>query len=340
MPEQSYADWAYDQIQQAPEGPALDDNAWFSHAPWAKQLRYALPNPALESLLPLPRTQAFLFSGPPGVGKRATAFALATSLGEQGYRFVYLTGAELNAPEEEVRHDRLSALFQQVDDHTPLCMFFEDFTLCRQTQALEGWLADELALCKSQDLPVTVILSAQEQERISPRLLRYLTVCRFSPPDMDARIAFFRAFFPECKASASLLGGQTKEFSYSQLEQVVYLCRLTVRQTLLRDYLDRPETVDQLRQKGALPLEADAIQQAVKYARLPEPPAPVLPFVPVSGQQAPPSQQPAAQVSDPQQASFINEKGQISFEQVQDIDALDALLKQATTRLGGAPSAT
>lgn len=336
MLEQVYLDWAYDQIQQAPEGPALDDHAWFSCAPWAKRLQYALPDPALETLLPLPRTQAFLFSGPPGVGKRATAFAMAASLGERGYRFVYLTGAELNAPEEEVRHDRLSALFQQVEEHTPLCIFFEDFSLCRQPLALEGWLADELALCKSEDLPVTVILSAQEQERISPRLLRYLTVCRFSPPDMDARIAFFRAFFPECKASASLLGGQTKSFSYSQLELVVYLCRLSLRRTVIREYLDRPETLEELRQRGTVPLETDAIQQAVKEARMPEPVVPVL--APVSGAGQPSAAPSQAPSSHPEQAAFFNDKGQISFERVQDIEELDAVLKRATTRLGSVSS--
>lgn len=156
---------------------------------WVRMMKSVVPIPELDLVLGIKKSAAFLYCGAAGTGKRTLARALAGSLAQQRYTCYEMTGADLDADMEQ----RLVALLKPVDAGHPAMMIVQDLGSCHETAALGNCLGQMIQLCDQQDLPVIFVFIEEDPAAVPVELLRHLLVCRFVPPTLDEREAYYSA---------------------------------------------------------------------------------------------------------------------------------------------------
>ena len=156
---------------------------------WVRMMKSVVPVPELDSVLGIKKSAAFLYCGAAGTGKRTLARALAGSLAQQKYTCYEITGGDLNEDMEQ----RLVALLKRVDSEHPMILICQDLQGCENAPALGSCLAQMIQLCDQQNLPVVFVVIEEDTAEVPVELLRHLLVCRFTPPTLDEREAYYSA---------------------------------------------------------------------------------------------------------------------------------------------------
>lgn len=214
--------WSADEFYQ--EVPDMDLAMVTGQEPWKTMFQGCCPDPELEEWLILPRTWLFLLTGRAGYGKSYLARAFAGELGEKGYRFLRLYGADLQGTTQTETVRRISELLEELSRGTPVFLMLQALeSLKEETAQLE--LARGLERLKDRDLPVIVAALTEREEALSPYLRRIFQVCSLTLPDKNAREEYFRDYWESVMGEPETLTFKrmaelTEGLCYGQLEQI------------------------------------------------------------------------------------------------------------------------
>ncbi|MBQ9148103.1 MAG: AAA family ATPase [Oscillospiraceae bacterium] len=212
-------------------------NALPVKTPWVRTMKCLIPADELDIALGLPVSNSLLFCGPSGTGKQTLALATAASLAPSGYQLVRITGADFDT---QLRA-KFQTLFQRISPENPMVIVAEELDSCTDLQNLGMCLGQMAYVCKIQSLPVILIVIHEDEEELPQELRRNLSVCRFTLPDKDERIAFFESPIArdiplQNGLSARDLALESDGLQFRQLIQSLRFMKLRVKEKALDKY--------------------------------------------------------------------------------------------------------
>lgn len=211
---------------------------------WRSLLVGCLPDQILSAGLELTAKQCLCFFGPRGSGKHSLALGYAGSVIENKYKvldrdshaknhYIHVTGRQLLDSGSETAICRVEYLFQLsfeghyvliIEEPSELCVWEKIVDECRKLENTAS---------------ITVIVIESKEDFIREEWQDALIFCRFDLPDYDERMAYFsRRFgnrnikFPE----HDILADYTEGFNYYELDAVVNLMKLKLKQYLAVSY--------------------------------------------------------------------------------------------------------
>ncbi|MDO5538803.1 MAG: AAA family ATPase [Eubacteriales bacterium] len=256
--------WRADEFYQ--EIPDMNLAMVTGQEPWKTVFQGCCPDSELEEWMVLPKTWLFLLTGGAGYGKTYLTRAFAGELGEQGYRFLRLYGADLQGETQNETIRRISGLLEELFRGDPVFLMLQALESLKEEAA---WLelARGLEHVRDRDLPVVVAALTEKEEELSPYLRRIFQICSFSLPDKTDRTEYFRDCWENVMGEPETLSfirmaELTEGLCYGQLEQI----RLCVSALLRKKGLTvfkTPEGFRKAVETGRLRLTERTFRQAV-----------------------------------------------------------------------------
>lgn len=244
---------------------------------WKAMLTGCVIDPDLRELLELQVPAAFLLTGAPGTGKRTLARAFA---GELGGRFFSLKLSDFfGEPADEAGfRERVREVGRVLTAAGgPVFLLIESVDQENETTrpAASDALAELLEEESLRALPLTCVMTAEDERGVALSLRKIAVFCRLKAPDSEERAGYFeRTLGRVVKYKGGygwdVMAGETAGFSFADCEAAVRFAKALLIEKGLRAYGSSAAAREALR-SGALRLGPEVFLTAVSMTGRQEP---------------------------------------------------------------------
>ncbi len=195
---------------------------------WQYILAGCLPNPGVDSMLGISKSNKFCFFGPCGTGKRTLARAFAGSLMERaGYRYFQADGVEFTGMSPQTVRENVHRLFD-IAQASPSILILEHLDEISWRFVMEECR-------KVRESGGLYLVAIEEDENLlEEEWKKDLMFCRFGLPSREERVLFFAESanaMPRAheKPTYEWLADNSEGLNYIQLKNVVSLIRMIMK---------------------------------------------------------------------------------------------------------------
>lgn len=263
--------WIEDQILESYEGEGHGLRALPDTFRWAKLLANLLEDDEINSFLGMEAIQGVLLTGPYGSGKNTMATAI---LEEVPYNYLYLNGQNIDDESESIVIEKLDQIFSYMESsEDKLCVWLEHMGMSRHVKKIYDYVAVKFEEIVEEEKAFFIVV--ENDEKLVPAILRRnLFHCPLQLPDHEDKEAFFEEQLnnPNCmitilNTEASDLADMTEGFSYRQLEVLVTLLKMQLKENALdeSDYV-LSEGLQKIKD-GSVYLKVEQAEAIIKMLR-------------------------------------------------------------------------
>ncbi len=233
---------------------------------WQYVLAGCLPNPGVDSMLGINKSNRFCFYGPCGTGKRTLARAFAGSLMERaGFRFLQADGVEFTGMSPQAIRENVHQLFEVAKKRPGLLM------LEHLDEIIWRFVMEE---CRNipEDTALYVVVIEEDENLLEEEWKKDLMFCRFGLPTREERVLFFADSansMPRAlgKPSFEWLADNSEGLNYIQLRNVVSLIRMIMKVEAVNEYDGDQEKVYHAYMEGRFGYKEEHFTEVVDMVR-------------------------------------------------------------------------
>ncbi len=219
------------------EDPGITLEAIGGQQYWKEVLLGLVPGKELDDYLGLRKRACICLTGRAGVGKRTLARGFAGSARTRGYAFFRLTDGMLRTVRKEERRALIRGVFAAAGSSPSVLML--------EPQGKETFwraAADGIS-CLPVSAPIVVVIVEDDPTAVRREGIPDLMVFSVDVPDQESREVFFAAAenrlirgrnsLGEAVPTAEQMAFGTEDLTYTELQQVVRMIRLRLKQQAL-----------------------------------------------------------------------------------------------------------